>query len=605
VISAIGRWTRLRAGLITVALLAALSLFPTIYHAGASGQTVGVFLNDSASFNGYTLFAPLVSNKTYLIDNDGNLVHSWQSSYLPGQSAYLLPDGSLLRTVHTTSPDFNAGGAGGGVEQFSWDGTLEWQFLYSDSSHRQHHDVRMLPNGDVLLIAWEYHTSAEAIAAGRNPAHLPLGQLWSEEIIEVQPTPPSGGNVVWEWHAWDHLIQDYDPSQANYGVVADHPELMDINFLGDSNGTADWLHANAIDYNPALDQIMLSFRNTSEIWVIDHSTTTTEAAGHTDGNSGKGGDILYRWGNPQIYRAGTAANRILFGQHNAHWIEPGLPGAGDILLFNNGNGRPGVAYSSADEIAPPAVDSQGNYAITPGQAYGPTAPTWTYALPANLYSPFIGGAVRLPNGNTLICPGTTGTFVEVTPSGTMVWKYVSPVNNNGPVVQGDPPGNNIVFRANRYAPDFPGLAGRDLTPGAPIELMATPTMTPTPTDMPADSPTPTNTPVPPTETKTPTATTTPTATDTPTPTNTSVPPTATETSTVTPTPTPATACGDVDDDGAVNSVDAALVLQLNAGLIGSLPNMPSADVNGDGHVTSIDAALILQMAAGLLGSLAC
>src|SRR5262249_45333410 len=154
--------------------------------------------------------------------------------------------------------------------------------------------------------------------------------FWTEAIFEVRPTRPSGGEIVWEWHAWDHLVQDFDRNRKNYGYVAAHPELVDINF---NTQTPDWLHFNAIDYNPALDQIVVSSRILSEIWVIDHSTTVKEAADHSGGRSGKGGDLLYRWGNPQVYRAGSPADQRLFNQHGVHWIAPGLPGAGHLLVF--------------------------------------------------------------------------------------------------------------------------------------------------------------------------------------------------------------------------------------------------------------------------------
>jgi hypothetical protein len=260
-------------------------------------------------------------------------------------------------------------------------------------------------------------------------------------------------------------------------VVADHPELIDLNFVGASRGEADWNHINSVDYNAEFDQILLSVPRFSEVWVIDHSTTTEEAAGHSGGNSGKGGDILYRWGNPQAYRAGDVGDRKLFSQHDAQWIESGLPGEGNILLFNNGNGRPGGAYSSVDEFALP-VDASGNYALTPGTAYGPEEQVWIYT-DENLtafFADHISGAQRLPNGNTLICDGAHGTFFEVTTEGEIVWKYVNPVTGEGPLTQGDPIPTtqkaqaNQVFRAYRYGPDYAGLADKDLTPGDPIEL---------------------------------------------------------------------------------------------------------------------------------------
>ena len=322
-----------------------------------------------------------------------------------------------------------------------------------------------------MIIAWELKSRAEALAAGRAPSRVTAQGLWPDTIVEAQPTGPTTGAVVWEWHAWDHLIQDADATKANYGPVAGHPELIDLNFFVGSN--ADWNHLNSVDYNAAFDQILLSSHAFSEIWVIDHSTTTQQAAGHTGGASGRGGDLLYRWGNPQAYRAGVASDRKLFLQHDAQWTQPGAPGDVAITIFNNGQGRPGGNYSSVEELRPP-VDANGAYTFVPGAPFGPPGPVWTYAAPnpPDFYSMNIGGAQRLANGNTLICDGTHGTFFEVTSAGETVWKYVNPVVASGPLDQGDPipaGSGNQVFKVRRYDATFPGLIGRNLTPGFPVE----------------------------------------------------------------------------------------------------------------------------------------
>jgi hypothetical protein len=193
------------------------------------------------------------------------------------------------------------------------------------------------------------------------------------------------------------------------------------------------MHSNAVSYNAEFDQVMLSVLEFSEIWIIDHSTTTAEAAGHSGGRQGKGGDLLYRWGNPRAYRAGTTKDQRLFGQHNAHWIPKGLPGEGHVLVFNNGRRRIGGAYSSVDELVLP-VDADGRYAHKPGEAFGPDQPIWSYAAPkrADFYAEFISGAHRLPNGNTFICSGPNGTIFEVTPEKDVVWKYVNPARPGPP-----------------------------------------------------------------------------------------------------------------------------------------------------------------------------
>jgi hypothetical protein len=371
---------------------------------------------------GQILFAPMDSRITYLIDSNGNVNHTWSSEYLPGEAVWWLGDGTILRTIKVGA---GPGGTGGGVQKIQWDGTLEWDFRYNTDEYLSHHDVKSLPNGNVLLIAWETKTRDEAIAAGRKSDFIPGNTFMPDHIIEVQPTGPTSGTIVWEWHVWDHLIQDYDSSKANYGVVGDHPELVDINYASSSG--ADWLHTNSIDYNEQFDQILLSIRNFNEIWVIDHSTTTEEAASHTGGNSGKGGDLLYRWGNPEAYRAGTANNEKLFSQHDASWIKPGRPGEGDILVFNNGLNRPGNHYSTVDEIVPP-VNDNGEYYLESGSAYGPATQTWIYIgnPPTSFYSSLFSGAERLVDGNTLICDGTEGRFFEVTPEGATVWEYTNP-----------------------------------------------------------------------------------------------------------------------------------------------------------------------------------
>ena len=443
--------------------------------------TVGLLVNEAGAFPGYTLFAPLSSTTTYLVDGEGQLVHWWDSAFRPGNSVYLLENGNLLRTGTVGGPDqkkvFDAGGAGGRVQEIAWDGTVVWDFEYAGDTFLQHHDVERMPDGNVLIVAWELKSADEAVAAGRNPNLLPDDRLWPDHVIEVQSSGPNGTEIVWEWHAWDHLVQDFDPSKANYGTVADNPGLIDLNFVSGKKGKADWNHCNSVDYDPELDQIILSVHAFDEIWIIDHGTTTQEAAGHAGGRQGKGGDLLYRWGNPEAHGAGDAGDRQLYAQHDARWIETGLPGAGNVLVFNNGMGRPEGEWSSVIEIETPA-GADGAYTIGPGGIFGPAGPDWTYMAdpPTDFYSHNISGAQRLENGNTLICEGATGTFFEVTAEGIVVWKYINPVTKGGILAQREEPGNgdsgseNSVFRAERYGLDHPGLVGRDLTPKGTIEL---------------------------------------------------------------------------------------------------------------------------------------
>jgi Spy/CpxP family protein refolding chaperone len=406
------------------------------------------------------MVAPLNSTTSYLLDMQGKVVRQWESDCSPALCAFLLENGHVLRpgSIGTEAQVFGPGpGVGGRIQEFTWEGELVWDFKFYNAKQLPHHDLTPMPNGHVLMIVWDRKTPAEAIAAGRRPEMTGDSHFLPDSLIEIKPTGKTTGEVVWEWHLWDHLVQDFDKTKANYGNVAEHPELVNINYGEDAlapiaatkagqdklksigyvganptpsrpNTNPDWTHCNGVSYNPDLDQVAVSVHGFSEFWIIDHSTTTAEAADHKGGRHGKGGDLLYRWGNPRACRAGTKADQRLFAQHNAHWIPKGLPGEGHFLVFNNGGNRPDGSYSSVDEIIPP-VDSQGYYTLKPGSAYGPDQPVWSYTAPkkTDFYSFFISGAQRLPNGNTLICSGANGTVFEVTPEKEIVWKYTNPI----------------------------------------------------------------------------------------------------------------------------------------------------------------------------------
>lgn len=415
-------------------------------------QTVGVLKhNADRSFTGYTLFAPVTSKTTYLIDNDGDVVKTWLSQYGPGQAVMLLNDGTLLRTGTPSVQDMGGGGAGGIVEKFSWDGQMLWRYEHYGSTYRSHHDVEIMPNGNILLLVWESHSRSEAFDQGRDSARLVDNTLWSERIIEVKQTGPSSGEVVWSWSSWDHMIQDRYPDKPNYGVVADHPERLNINIGGDRS---DWLHFNSVRYNAQRDEILVSTHNLSEIFVISRATT----------------DIVYRWGNQANYKQGSIADQKLFRQHDARWLD--AEGT-RILIFNNGANRFETTpknYTTVEEIMPP-LSADGKYDREQNVAFGPASPIWKYpSIPnAQYFATNISGATRTPNGNTLTCLGPQGVFVEVTSQGEEVWRYVSPVGNMGPVRQGQVPRNTMVFKIYRYGPDHPALAGKTLNKQGKLE----------------------------------------------------------------------------------------------------------------------------------------
>lgn len=438
-----------------------------------SQNTVGLISYESGIQDGYTLFAPLGSTKTFLIDKCGEKVREWNSTYKPGQAVYLLNDGSLLRAGNTNNITFNAGGTGGIIEKFDWEGNLTWSYTLSNDSLCQHHDFHPMENGNILVIAWQKKSFNEAILMGKNPAST-NEFVWSEKILEIEPLANNQYNIVWEWNLWDHLIQDFDSEKVNYGVVENHPELIDINYVSGPPTSQDWIHLNSIDYNESLDQILLSSHNFDEIWIIDHSSNSTLTATHSGGNSGKGGDLLYRWGNPLTYKRGTIANQKLFGQHHATWIPSGYPQAGKILYFNNGNGRPEGAFSSVEYLNPPINGS--NYNLNGNNSFEPFNSDFIYTdnPTSNFYASNISGVYPLENGNFLITNGPKGTLFEINPSSEIQWKYINPVSTTQILTQGVNPIQNMVFRANFYPVDFIGFQNKELVPYGEIEINPNP-----------------------------------------------------------------------------------------------------------------------------------
>ncbi|HKK11385.1 MAG TPA: aryl-sulfate sulfotransferase, partial [Flavobacteriaceae bacterium] len=450
--------------------------------------------------DGYVMFVPTNSASVYLMNRKGEVVHEWKGNYRIG-SPYLNDDGSI--TLLAKDPDFPvfaAPGPGGRVQKISWDSKMQWDFEYANEEHVTHHDIAVLPNGNVLAIAWEVRSAEDAIQAGRNPEATPkISGIWVSEIVEIQPIDKTHGKVVWEWHLWDHFIQDFDKTKDNYGDVAAHPELLDFNAVDEKlpepisqdsldvllkmhkvnrnttvdNEGSDVFHLNAINYNADLDQIAFSSYTLNEIFIIDHSTTTEEASGHSGGRWGKGGDFLYRWGNPQNYRQGDSTNEQTFNQHDIRWIKKGYPGEGGLTLFNNGipgiERKDSLAYSNIYQIRP-LSDEKGNYVLMENKRFGPKGPEWKYIAKDTIsfYASFISGAQRMKNGNTFINEGPKGRFFEVTPEGEIVWEYLNQFRGDVRETNGDPipviPFAYSTFRANFIPADHPGLKGKELAP---------------------------------------------------------------------------------------------------------------------------------------------
>ena len=415
-----------------------------------------IFLFPSALFGegfpGLVLFSQSQGqgpSKTILLNNLEQKVKIWNHAESAIGVPHLNTDGSIILQLKSSDHYFgNTRGPIGGVfKKLDYNGDIKWSFDFYSENYHPHHDFEILPNGNILTIGWEKKSFSEAINAGRINIE---NEIWPLVIHEIEPLIEGGIEIIWKWHLWDHLIQDHDSSLNNYGIIKNHPELININIGEFTNlNDGDWLHTNAIAYNEQLDQIIISSRHLSEIFIIDHSTTIEQASEHTGGNSNKGGDILYRWGNPINYGRGTIDDQKLNAQHGAHWIPQYFPGSGNIIIFNN---NPSDATgtnnqfgnSSVVELVPP-IDVGGNYIISDSLAFGPIDYEWEYGGDNTFFSHFQSGAYRLLNGNTIITSTQEKNIFEIDSLGNKVWEYDLELSDIQP---------GYTARAKKYGIDY-------------------------------------------------------------------------------------------------------------------------------------------------------
>lgn len=406
------------------------------------GQSSGLQFSTGQEMPGYTLFQS--QNATYLIDNCGEVVNTWS-----GVSAVyhpkLLPNGNIVYIEFFSEI----------ITERSWDNQIVNLVEVNDADISPDYEVIVLPNQNYLCVARRLVSQQEFFSIGYN--YGPLGNPSQVDcVIEVDRNT---GDIIWLWDISDHVIQERDPSAGNYGSVYDHPELINM----DAVSTADWTFQesfmiNGMDYHPGLDQIVLSVRKMSEVMIIDHSTTTAEAAGHAGGSAGKGGDILYRWGNPQNYNRGNQSDRYLYYQHNPNWIRYGAH-KDKMIIYNNGLFRPGAAFSTAP-IIDTGVDAEGQYTLAADQPHVPDDPLAEYTMQypgVSFYSGYTSAARVIDNGNVLITVGGDDECFELTPDGEILWSYrlfQSP----------------LTFRVEKYPLDYPAFDNRDLTPSTDIPL---------------------------------------------------------------------------------------------------------------------------------------
>ena len=460
------------------------------------------------AYNGYTLFTRGLTGTSNLIDMEGNLVHQWDNA-----GGYkLLPNGNLFS------------GFGQTLYERDWDNNIVWPadgVPWNFSAERKaidnasiHHDSWKIHNAvldeDTYISLFYYSATNEQIwAAGGDPAidyEAARRNTNLDGIVEVD----RNGQILWEWHFLDHTVQDQNDTWPNYGVIAENPGKVDVFWRTDEqqpNGPAgvvrDWMHCNSLQYNPNLGHIVVNSKHWSTFYVIDHSGTfvSDRAAFDADPDAAlaanmaaaasDAGDFIYRFGNPSAYKQGDAptfeneGNQQMYGSHNIHWLENDLPGdpeGTNFLIFNNDCYDPLDNFSEVLEINPylnAAGTNTGSYVNPPDAGYIGNGTSiqivWSFRAGSNnsFYSNFISGIQRVANGNTVVCSGAHGHFFEVTPTNRVVWEYINPYSGSTPrKVVGDSrapaPAPASVFRVQRYGPDYPGLAGKDLSALGPI-----------------------------------------------------------------------------------------------------------------------------------------
>jgi hypothetical protein len=481
-------------------LFIALSMLSsvTLAYESLQGPTELLYWNREKAFNGYTLFA--AHGKSYLIDMEGQLVHQWRL----GTNPRFLDNGNLLDATKDNPSSFK------GFQEIDWDGNVIWEYEETRPNHAPHHDFVRIFNKKLnapttLYISGKTITREMALAIGVNPAKAPSeggegsrggrlakgGKTMVDAIVEVD----MDGNIVWEWCFFDHLVQDMDPEKPNYVAnIADAPHRLNMNLPG-KGMRGDWLHCNSMDYNPELGHIVINSVQ-GEFYVIDHDGTFIpgDPAKSIELAAGPAGDFLYRFGDPARYEQGdrpsinenwtkgSSGHKQIGGSHDVQWIDAGLPGAGNLLIFNNGQ----YLFEQTAQSYIYEIDGMenGRYVNPPDagyvrQSYHPDMHktprnlskqiVWLYGSKSNqgFFSHIGAGCQRLPNGNTLICSDTEGHFFEVTPECELAWEYINPITKEFGVLKtiGDMiPMANSAFRCYRYPADHPALKNRDLTP---------------------------------------------------------------------------------------------------------------------------------------------
>lgn len=416
----------------------------------ASGQSCGTVQLKEGSRVDNILFSPVNSFNSYLVDECGFIINQWEANARPGLVAYLDQQGNLYRSARINSPYFRAGGLGGAIEKYNWNGELIWRYELATEKMQMHHDFHLRDNGNILVLVWERLTADELSEFGRSISGAI--DFYSEIILEINPE--DNFNIVWEWRALDHIIQDNNPSLGNYGTAVQFPRRIDLNLNTHSAGSyLDWLHFNSIDYNEDLEIITISCHSLDECYMIDRSTTTDEAGGDNGGNYGYGGDLLFRWGNADNYNPDAGLSKKLFKQHDISMYVQSDESI-SISCFNNLRNVGLGNYSSADLInfgleIEDLIQGINDLAIQDAE------PDWSYNRndEYELYSSRMS-SMQLIDDHFLVCSADNGRFIEIDQDKNIQWEYINPVGATAIFSADQIPFSNGVFHAVNYEESF-------------------------------------------------------------------------------------------------------------------------------------------------------
>jgi hypothetical protein len=334
------------------------SVFPT-------GLTVS---NPAKAHAGYTLYGVSDKDKVFVLDMQGNEVHSWE---VPGFWGLVKPlaNGHILVFL-------GMGETCDTIRELDWDGKIVWEFTAGDEFYKLHHDFQRLANGNTLVLANKNRT-VQSIAPR---------EIKDDVIIELS----SAGEIVWEWSVADHFEQLGLSDEAKQ-IIAGQTKLLDV-FHTNSIQVLPWNWFEKQDTRFRHDNILVSQRNTNTVFIIEKAT----------------GNIVWRMGNT-------------IAQHHAVMIPKGLLGAGHISIFDNGGsaGYPTLSrlFSRVLQVNP--VSQKISWSYSPDNK-SDTRPIESF------FSTFRCSAQPLANGNVLIGESAWGRIVEVTREGEIVWEYLNP-----------------------------------------------------------------------------------------------------------------------------------------------------------------------------------